>query len=235
MTRGGPVLHVSRLVKAYGGLRPLRIESLAVGPSERVAVTGLDAPAAEVFVTLLTGAGLPDHGEIRIDGRSTADISDGDEWLASLDRFGIVSSRAVLLEELTVEQNLAMPFTLEIDPVPAALRPRVAALAEECGIELRWLVSRAGDVPPAIRVRAHVARGIALDPRLLILEHPTAATEPADRAPLAADVARITAGRKLAALVLTMDQAFAEGCADRVLALQPATGQLKPARKGWFW
>jgi len=39
-------------------------------------------------------------------------------WLASLDRFGIISPRAVLLTHSTLAQNLAIPFTLEIEPVP---------------------------------------------------------------------------------------------------------------------
>ena len=51
-------------------------------------------------------------------GRDTADITSGDDWLASLDRFGIVSPRAVLIEAATIEENLAMPFILQIDPIP---------------------------------------------------------------------------------------------------------------------
>ena len=61
-------------------------------------------------------------------------IADGDEWLASLDRFGIVSPRAVLLDAATLLQNLAMPFTLEIDPIPAGVADRAAALGREAGI-----------------------------------------------------------------------------------------------------
>jgi len=38
------------------------------------------------------------------------------DWLAAVDRFGIVSERAVLLDVLSVVQNLAVPFTLEIEP-----------------------------------------------------------------------------------------------------------------------
>ena len=78
---------------------------------------GLDAGAAEVLVNLVTGAGVADRGTVCVQGRNNAEIANGDEWLESLDRFGIVSERAVLLEGATLEQNLAMPFTLQIDPV----------------------------------------------------------------------------------------------------------------------
>jgi branched-chain amino acid transport system ATP-binding protein len=230
-----PVLEIRDLSKSYGGLRPLRIQHLAIGVGERVAVRGIDASAAELLVNLVTGASLADHGQVRIEGHSTADIADGDEWLASLDRFGIVSTRAVLLEGATVVQNLAMPFTLDIDPVPPGLRERVTALAIECGLGEPWLDRQAGALPPDGCVRVHLARAVALGPRLLVIEHPTAHVAPAARAGLAADVARVADSRRLAALIVTMDDAFAAAAAHRTLQLDPATGQLRPVKKGWFW
>ena len=88
-----------------------------------------------MLVNLVTGASLPDEGEVRVLGQLTADIAGGDDWLASLDRFGIVSPRGVLLEGATIEQNLAMPLTLQIDPVPPEIAVRVARLAQQVGIE----------------------------------------------------------------------------------------------------
>ena len=105
-----PVLQITGVEKRYQSLRPLRIQELTIAAAERVAVSGFDAGAAEVLVNLVTGASLPDRGEVRVLGHRTADIVGGDEWLASLDRFGIVSPRGVLLEAATIEQNLAMPL-----------------------------------------------------------------------------------------------------------------------------
>jgi len=107
-----PVLQISKVRKQYHGLRPLRIAELSIAAGERVALSGLDAGAAEVLVNLVTGASLPDEGEVIVTGRSTASIADGEDWLASLDRFGIVSPRAVLLDAATLLQNLAMPLSL---------------------------------------------------------------------------------------------------------------------------
>src|SRR3954467_6821167 len=111
------VLRVSGVRKNYAGLRPLRLNLLTVAAGERVAVSGLDAGAAEVLVNLVTGASLPDEGRIEVCGRATDTIANGDEWLDTLDQFGIVSPRAVLLDGATLLQNLAMPLSLEIEPV----------------------------------------------------------------------------------------------------------------------
>jgi ABC-type transporter Mla maintaining outer membrane lipid asymmetry ATPase subunit MlaF len=232
--RTPPVLAISGVSKGYSGLRPLRIRQLAVGAGERVALAGIDAAATELLVNLITGAGLPDEGDIRILGRSTRDISDGEEWLASLDRFGIVSERAVMLEGATLAQNLAMPFTLEIDPIPDEIKRRIGALARECGIAEAALPRISGDLPPHVRVRGHLARALALQPLLLIVEHPTASVAPADAPALAADLARVCDARRIAALVVTMDHAFGHAVAHRTLTLHGATGELRPVKRGWF-
>ena len=146
-----PVVEMRGVVKKYNALRPLRIAQLAIASGGRVALSGIDAPGAEVMLNLVTGASLPDEGEVRVFGQSTAAVANGDEWLASLDRFGIVSERAVLLEGATLTQNLALPFALEIDPVPPETVQRVELLADECGIGREFLAQRAGDVPAGFR------------------------------------------------------------------------------------
>ena len=233
MTTSPVVVEFAGVVKNYSALRPLRLGSLSVVESERVAIAGIDAAGAELFVNLVTGATLPDAGEIRVFGRSTAAVATGEEWLASLDVFGIVSDRAVLLEGATVAQNLALPLTLEIDPLAPETIARVAELAGECEIVPQWLEQRAGDVPAEVRARIHVARAIAHAPRLLLLEHPTAALPETDRGPFGSLVARVCGARKLTALAVTVDTVFAARAAQRTLTLQPATGQLVSARSWW--
>ena len=236
MTGQGPaVLQMDGVSKNYNALRPLRLASLLMAEGDRVSIGGIDAGAGEVLVNLVTGASLPDAGEIRLFGRPTSDIANGDEWLQFLERFGIVSPRGVLLEGSTLEQNLAMPFTLEIDPVPAAVSDQVRQLAAECGLDPeRWLPAPAGELPPDVRMIAHLARALALAPSFLVIEHPSADVPAGMREPLARAIARACDGRRLTALVLTNDEGFARMVAPRNLKLDGATGQLKPLKKGWF-
>ena len=230
-----PALEIRHVTKSYGGLRPLRIALLTIAHGERVSIGGLDAGAGELLVNLVTGASLPDAGEIRVFGRRTADIADSEEWLDSLERFGIVSPRSVLLEGSTLQQNLAMPFTLSIDSVPPAVDEQIHHLAVLCGIDPeRWLRTVAGELPADIRVRAHLAKSLALDPAFVIVEHPAADLDPAARLKLASDLARACSERRVTTLVLTNDDHFARTVASRNLKLHGATGELKPIRRGWF-
>lgn len=229
----GPVLRITDARKDYQGLRPLRVRELVIEPGEQVALSGFDAGAAEVLVNLVTGASVPDEGEVRVLGHRTADLTSGDEWLAWLDRFGIVSPRAVLLDAVSVMQNLAMPFTLQIDPVPPGIADRVRALAADAGIASERLDDPIAATSPDMRMRIHLARALALDPALLILEHPTA-TLPRDAVrPFGRTVQSLAAARRLATLIISEDAAFSEAAASRRLSLNGGTGELKPVRRGF--
>jgi putative ABC transport system ATP-binding protein len=230
-----PVLDVAGVSKDYRGLRPLRIERLTVAPGELVAMTGFDQVTAEVFVNLVTGATLPDHGDVTVFGRATSAIGDSAEWLALVDRFGIVSERAVLLDQLTVIQNLSMPFTLEIQPPAAEIADQARRLATEVGIpEAAW-ERPVAELEPRDRVRVRVGRAIALDPAILLVEHASAGLAEHDAAALGADLQGIATRRSAAIVAVTADGAFAAAVATRRLTLDAATGRLKDAAgRGWF-
>jgi ABC-type transporter Mla maintaining outer membrane lipid asymmetry ATPase subunit MlaF len=228
------ILRLTGIRKQYGALRPLRLQALSVGGGERVALSGFDAGAAEVLVNLVTGASVPDEGTVEVGGRATHAIADGDEWLAWLDRFGIVSPRAVLLDAATLRQNLAMPLTLQIDPIPADEAAAVIELADAVGLDGAMLDRPIAGLDAAQRARAHLARAIALGPSLLIMEHPTVGFTPGQAKPFGETVARVAASRALATLIISEDAEFSAAAAERRLALQPATGELRPPRRRFF-
>lgn len=223
-----PVLELSGVSKAYGALRPLRIQHLVLAPGDQVALLGLDQTAAEVLVSLVTGATLPETGHVRIFGRATSDITESSDWLTVLDRFGIVTERAALLESMTVLQNMAIPFSLDIEPPPPDVARLASALAAEAGLAEALLEQRLGTLDAVSRTRVRLGRALAFDPGLLLLEHPSAALARADVVPLACDVRAVAERRTLATLTITADGEFAGAVSERAYILEPATGRLKP-------
>jgi ABC-type transporter Mla maintaining outer membrane lipid asymmetry ATPase subunit MlaF len=231
-TNGSLVVELRGVVKNYGGLRPLRVAALDVRAGERVAIDGLDRITAELFVNLLNGAVLPDEGDIKVLGQSTRDIDNSDAWLESLDRFGLVTERAVLLGGSPIAHNLALPFSLEIDPMPDEVRAQVVALAREVEMTEAELEPLTGNTGPAMQMRVHLARALATDPRVLLLEHPTVSLPRDTVAAFAGLVRRVSERRGLAAIALTGDKEFADEMAETALTLQPGTGKLTSTR-GW--
>jgi ABC-type transporter Mla maintaining outer membrane lipid asymmetry ATPase subunit MlaF len=227
-----PAIELAGVVKDYRALRPLRVAALSAEAGDRVALSGFDRAGAEVFVDLVNGALLPDQGVVRIFGRATADITDGDEWLAWLDAFGVITERAVLLSGSSLAQNLAIPLSLEIDPMPAELRRQVEALAAEVDLPAERLDRPLGDAPPLVRQRAHLAKAVALGPKVLLCEHPTAALDPADARRFGETIRRVAEARRLTVIALTEDGVFADLVATRAYRVNGATGALTSTR-GW--
>jgi predicted ABC-type transport system involved in lysophospholipase L1 biosynthesis ATPase subunit len=222
-----PLLEIRSLVKDYRSLRPLRIRELVVAPGTIVSIAGLDAVAAEMFVHLLTGATLPDEGDVILLGRNTRAIADADAWLKSLDAVGMITSRGILIDAFSVLQNIAMSFTLDVDPVDPRVIPQAGALARDVGIDAALFDVPAGKVAPDMQMRVHLAKALALEPKLLIAEHPSAALPRPAVAAFGADLTNAARSRGLALVAITADEPLARAIGGRRLELVPATGELR--------
>ena len=221
------LLEIRGLSKDYHALRPLRMRELIVAPNAIVSIAGLDAIAAETFVHLITGATLPDEGDVVMFGQNTRAITDSNAWLKSLDRIGIVTARGILIEAFSVLQNIAMSFTLDVDPIDPRVVPQAGALARDVGIEPALFDLPAGKAAPEITMRVHLARSLALGPKLLVAEHPSAALPRGEVAAFGADLAKAAHTRELAVIAITADDALARAIGGQRLELVPATGELR--------
>jgi ABC-type lipoprotein export system ATPase subunit len=139
----------------------------------------------------------------------------------------------VLLDQLTAEQNLAIPFTLAVESMSEDVRRDVRTLADEVGLPSSHLLRPIVELPASSVMRLRLGRALALNPKLLLAEHPNAPLTSSEAAAFAADVTRIRTARGLASVVLTADRRFAESIATDVLTLQPATGELKAETSTW--
>jgi ABC-type lipoprotein export system ATPase subunit len=228
-----PLLEIAGLVKQYPGPAHLRIATLTIREGGRLALAGLDTHAAEIFMHLITGASVPDEGAVVVAGHDTRTIATDTEWLASLDRFGLVTLRAVLLEKMTIAANLALPLTVAIDPLSADTRAAVETLAREVGLPPARLDQEAGSLSAVERVRVHLARALASGPRLLLLEHPTAGiADQAASVDLGATLRRAADARGLGWILITEDRALARAAGAQRFCVDSKTGRLRGER---FW
>ena len=179
LARVTPVLQLTGIQKRYQSLRPLRLQELTIASGERVAVSGFDAGAAEVLVNLVTGASLPDQGDVRVLGQLTVRHL---RWrrMARLPRS--LRHRQPARRAARGRDHRAEPG----DAADAADRSGTAGRGGSrrgagAGVRdrgrrrrPRWLQRVTGEAPPHIRARVHLARAVALAPALLVLEHPGA-------------------------------------------------------------
>ena len=154
-----------------------------------------------------------------------------------MDRFGILSERVVLLDAFTVEQNLALPLSLEVDDMSVSRPLERPALADEVGITREQLPQSAARLDAEMRNCAcGSARRWPSGRACSSLNTPTPRcrrTRCRDLRPTSQASPR---ARRLAMLVMTADSTFARAVSDRVLTLKPATGELArtPGWRNWF-
>jgi ABC-type transporter Mla maintaining outer membrane lipid asymmetry ATPase subunit MlaF len=233
---GDALVEIDDVVTKYGASEPLRIRHLSVRPGERVAIAGLDVPSAEVVVLLITGASLPDEGRVRVYGGDTRDIATDTEWLASLDRFGIITRRAVLIGALPIAANLALPLTLAIDPMSSETRAEVEQLAANVGLPAARLDAPASTLAPQELVRVHLARALATRPEMLLLEHATLdVADPAASADLGRTLRAAADRRGIGWLAVSEDEAFVRASGSDVRRVDTATGTIAAPSRWPAW
>jgi predicted ABC-type transport system involved in lysophospholipase L1 biosynthesis ATPase subunit len=180
-----------------------------------------------VFVYLVTGATLPEEGVVKLFGQDTRGVTDSAAWLKSLDGIGMISSRGILIEAFSILQNIAMSYTLDVDPIDPRVVPQAGALARDAGIDEALFDVPAAKVAPGVQMRVHLARALALGPKLLIAEHPSSALDRAEVAPFGADLAKAARSRGLALIAVTADDVLARSIGGQRLELVAATGELR--------
>ena len=149
--------------KRYGAVTALRDASLAVRPGEIHALMGANGAGKSTLVKILTGAVKPDGGTIRLRGQERVVHSP-----AEARRTGMVSvyQEPAIIPDLTVAENLRLTET-PVEP----FRARIA----ELGIAKLDLATHARDLPLATLRVVDLARALAIEPDVLLLDEMTAA------------------------------------------------------------
>jgi putative ABC transport system ATP-binding protein len=185
--------------------------SVAVHPGERLAVTGPSGSGKTSLLTLLAGLDVPSSGEVYIDGTRLTGVAGPRQGVALvLQGYGLVSL-------LTAAENI------EVALRAAGWAPARAAAAAREALGRVGLDAHADQLVEELsggqQQRTAVARALALKPKLLIADEPTAELDPASRTLALARLFEVATDG--GALVLaTHDPEVAARC-DRVLDLRP--------------
>jgi ABC-type polar amino acid transport system ATPase subunit len=217
-----PLLVIDRLRVRYDTRDVLRALSLEVARGELVALMGPSGVGKTTALRAVAALQPFDEGQIVVDGFALAPgpVPPESRLVALRRRVGLVFQAHALFEHLTALDNV----TLALRYVLGKRRPEAETLATKLLSELD-VGMRAGAWPRQLSggeaQRVSIARALAPDPALLLMDEPTAALDPARRTALGATLRRLCEqGRGL--LVSTHDAEFARAHADRVVSLSPS-------------
>jgi osmoprotectant transport system ATP-binding protein len=211
-----PIVSIAGVRFSYKGQVVLDDLHLSVAAGESVALVGRSGAGKTTLLKLINRLLLPDSGTVVVDGRDTR------EWdpIVLRRRTGYVLQEIGLFPHLTVEENVALVPRLEGWP-DARRRARAHELLELVGLPpaefaRRWPRELSGGQ----RQRVGVARALAVDPPIVLMDEPFGALDSVTREELRAEFQRIRRHLRQTVVFVThdMDEAFALG--DRVCVLE---------------
>jgi ABC-type branched-subunit amino acid transport system ATPase component len=161
--------------KAFGGLVAVDGMSLAVEPGEILGLIGPNGSGKTTALNMISGALRPDGGEIRFRGRPITTLAAN-----QIARLGIARTFQIVrvLENLSCRENVVAGLAFRHDALwGAAARERAGALLERVGLGARADVP-AGQLTYIDQKRLELARALALEPEVLLLDEWLAGLNP---------------------------------------------------------
>ncbi len=215
---GAPAIAVEDLHKSFGSQKVLNRVSLTVSRGETLAVLGRSGTGKSVLLRLIIGLEKPDSGSVRIHGQDIAGL--GLDQLGEIRiKMGFLFQHAALYDSLTVEQNVAFPLRHHRKTMSKSEQgDRVMQLLAEVGME-GHLEKMPSDISGGMQKRVGLARALALEPDILLLDEPTAGLDPISSGEIDDLVLELQAEHHMASIVVTHDLHSAKTIADRLALL----------------
>jgi neutral amino acid transport system ATP-binding protein len=215
----GPILEVRGVSLAFGGTLAVSDVSITVSRGEILAIVGPNGAGKSSLAEIISGAMKPDGGTVVFNG---VDVTRKPAYQVA--RLGLTRTyqmptefrRMTVLENLLVgvpgQRGTQLRFALE-----AELRVRARALLDDFGLA-PWEDTYAGSLSGGQRRILEIARALMTEPKLLVLDEPTAGVTPSIVAEIERFVELLRA-RGLTFLIIEHELGFVERQADRVVVM----------------
>src|SRR5580658_1904213 len=212
------VLAVKNLSKSFEGHRVLNGITLSINRGETLAVLGRSGTGKSVLLRLIIGLVKPDSGSVCIHGQDIASLT-LDQLGEFRKKMGFLFQHAALYDSLTVGQNVAFPLDHHRREMGRSEKlDRVKQLLSEVGLE-GAIDKMPSNISGGMQKRVGLARALALEPEILLLDEPTAGLDPISSGEIDDLVLKLQREHQMASIVVTHDLHSAKTIANRLAIL----------------
>jgi phospholipid/cholesterol/gamma-HCH transport system ATP-binding protein len=205
------------VTKSFGGRRVLDEVQFDIPAGTACCILGRSGTGKSVTLKHIVGLIQPDSGRVLVEGRDIGSLGRR-ELSATRRRIGFLFQNAALFDSISVGENAAFPLRRHTDLSDAEIRTRAREKLAAVGLEGEYEKMPAA-LSGGMRKRAGLARAMALDPPLLLVDEPSAGLDPITSAEIDNLLVRLKRERQTTLVVVTHDIPSARTIGDRLLML----------------
>jgi sulfate transport system ATP-binding protein len=204
-------IDINTISKHFGDFTALDGVSLEVPEGSLTALLGPSGSGKSTLLRIVAGLETPDSGTVMIDGNDVSYV------IPQKRGIGFVFQHYAAFTHMTVRENVAFGLRIRKRPKPE-VRDRVDDLLALVGLT-KWAEQRPSQLSGGQRQRMALARALAVDPKVLLLDEPFGALDATVRAELRAWLRRLHDEQHVTTVLVTHDQEEAMEISDRIAVM----------------